>query len=221
MREETCVPLFLGNFIKKRKISLEVGKRLLEYADLVIEWNQKFNLTAKESSSSFFKDVIADSSKLYDFFDSKKIKSIVDVGTGSGIPGIVLKLLNPELKLVLVEVNKKKIGFLKHVINFFKLENVEIVDMDWRTFTRKTDYEVDFLVSKAVFNQDEIIRMFRFTSNYKNKFMVYWSNALWSPTKEAAPFVRKKILYNCNFKKLQFIVFAEPDANIEQYLLKN
>ncbi len=58
---------------------------------------------------------------------------------GPDFPGIPLKIVFPHLQISLIEVAHKKINFLNEVIRALNLENVEVVDLDWRTFLRKTE----------------------------------------------------------------------------------
>ncbi len=103
---------------------LELNDQVLdncaEYAQLVIEWNDKFNITA-----------ITDAEEMEDkhFIDSLFLASqneihgrVVDVGTGGGFPGLILKLYRPDIELTLIESNKKKIAFLRHACAHFGLD---------------------------------------------------------------------------------------------------
>ena len=97
-----------------QKINIELDKNQIEkfykYMDLLIEWNEKINLTAITNE----KDIL-----VKHFIDSLTIQrylgdavNIIDVGTGAGFPGIPIKIVNPNLKVVLVDSLNKRINFL-------------------------------------------------------------------------------------------------------------
>ena len=82
------------------------------YTEL-IEWNKKINITAITGESEFIKRHIIDSAFLFKIFD-KRGKSIMDIGSGAGFPGIVLNILNPALNIVSIESVLKKCNFQKN-----------------------------------------------------------------------------------------------------------
>ncbi len=199
---------FLVDFSKKNNITREQASLLNRYAEIVVEWNEKFNLTAKTKVETLFRDLIADALQVFKFKDFSLIKSFADVGTGAGIPGLVLKIVRPDLKVVLIEVNSKKRLFLEYVVKQLQLTDVEISDLDWRTFNRKTNYNIDLFVTKAAFSDDEIVRMFRKNCNYTDKRLIYWASSKWTPSKNSEKFVKEKFEYVCAGKKNQFVLFA-------------
>ena len=96
------------------------------YESLLKEYNAKFNLTAIRDDEGVLEKHFIDSicSMKYVSFENK---SLCDIGTGAGFPGMVLALLNPSLKVTLVESNGKKVSFLKIVKEELKLDNVEVL----------------------------------------------------------------------------------------------
>ncbi len=200
---------FLEDFAKKNELTTLQIEQLREYALLILEWNKKFNLTAKNSFNSIFRDLFQDALIFFRHFDKESLRSIADVGTGSGIPGLVLKIANPSMSLTLIEVNKKKISFLEHVIKSFDLQNVQIVDLDWRTFNRKTELDIDLFVTKAAFDDSEIVRMFRQNCFYINKKLVYWASFEFEPKEENLKFIEAEFPYSCDGRKRRFIVFSD------------
>jgi len=181
------------------------------YLKLLITWNQKFNLTALTSPV----DII-----LYHFFDSlavttvnfSEIKSLCDVGTGAGFPGIPLKIMYPELALILIEVNGKKRLFLEQVIRDLELQNVIIYAQDWRMFLRSTHYELNYVCARASLQPEEIIRMFRPNSPYKKATFVYWAASTWLPAEKVKEYVNKEVLYKVGSKERKLVFFTIQDA---------
>jgi len=199
---------FFEKFILSHQLELDAAAKLWLYAGLIVEWNEKFNLTAKTTVDSVIRELFGDALIFGKFFDVQQLTSIADAGTGAGIPGLVLKIVYPQLELVLIEVNSKKRDFLEYVTKRLALENVIISGLDWRTFNRKTNYDIDCFVTKAAFADDEIIRMFRNNCNYRDKRMVYWTTAAWSASKNALPYVKESHPYSLGGKQLQLVVFA-------------
>ncbi len=100
---------------------------LKAYEALLVEWNEKFNLTAIREVEQIRTKHFLDSMTCFLAFGEQKPGSLVDVGTGAGFPGIVLKILLPKMRLTLVESVGKKAGFCEHVVETLKLDQVTVV----------------------------------------------------------------------------------------------
>ncbi len=102
---------------------------LLTYEKELLDWNQKFNLTAIRDAESIRTKHFLDSFScvLAWTLRASPPSSLIDVGTGAGFPGIPLKILYPTLKLTLVESVGKKAMFCEHVVNVLGLEHVQVI----------------------------------------------------------------------------------------------
>ncbi len=183
---------------------LELFKR---YTSLLLEWNQKINLTAITDLKDIIPYHFQDSLRLGQFVDFQQIKSICDIGTGAGFPGIPLKICYPHLSLVLIEVNQKKINFLNTVINELALDNVEICPLDWRTFLRKTDFDIDLFLVRASLQPNELLRMFKSASPYRQETLVYWASKQWEPDKKVSTYIKRQVCYSVGARRSQFVFF--------------
>ena len=96
----------------KTKLDDEMLQRFEIYFKLLVEWNEKMNLTAITDEHGVAVKHFADSLTLYNFVDVKKNASIIDVGTGAGFPGVVLKIARPDIKLTLLDSLNKRLTFL-------------------------------------------------------------------------------------------------------------
>lgn len=103
---------------------------LARYRDLLIEWNQRFNLTAKRTATEIDRWLIGDSLRLLPTLDQlleRPDAHLIDVGTGAGLPGLALKIARPDLRVTLVESTGKKVTFLQAVIDDLGLTGVQAI----------------------------------------------------------------------------------------------
>ena len=110
------------------KLEIEITPNQLEqfklYYNLLIEWNKKINLTAITVKEEVYLKHFYDSATLIKAIDLNKVENLCDVGSGAGMPGIVLKILFPKLKVVLIDSLNKRIKFLEEVIEQLKLIDI-------------------------------------------------------------------------------------------------
>ena len=118
-----------------------------KYRDLLLEWNQKFNLTAITDLDEIEEKHFIDSLFLDKFVDLDN-KTLLDVGSGAGFPGIPLAIVHPSLKVTLLESNGKKVSFLKEAKKELGLENVEIVQVRSEEFKKRESF--DIVTARAV-----------------------------------------------------------------------
>lgn len=96
-----------------------------KYYNLLVEWNEKINLTAITDFEDVCKLHFTDSVSSYMYYDFRKENlSVIDIGTGAGFPGIVLKIVFPNLKITLLDSLQKRITFLNTVIDELSLNDI-------------------------------------------------------------------------------------------------
>jgi 16S rRNA (guanine527-N7)-methyltransferase len=127
---------------------------LTTYEKELIEWNQKFNLTAIRDTDSIRTKHFLDSFSCVLAWKASPPNQLIDIGTGAGFPGIPLKILFPNLKLTLVESVGKKARFCRHISGVLGLENVEVIharaeDLGQKLLHRE---KYDWAVARAVAN---------------------------------------------------------------------
>lgn len=127
---------------------------LLKHRDLVIEKNKVMNLTAITDEEMFHVKHFVDSLYVLNLFEFGKNKSIVDVGTGAGFPGIPLKIARSDLKVTLLDSLNKRVDFLKDVITELELQDIKAVHERAEECTRTDEYreKFDYCISRAVSN---------------------------------------------------------------------
>lgn len=146
---------FLIDYAKKLHINLNDIKcnQLIQYYKLLIEWNEKINLT----SITDYKDVVVkhfiDSLSIVNSMDMNAEYSLIDIGTGAGFPGIPLKIVFPMLDVVLVDSLDKRVKFLNIVIKELGLKNIKAVHARAEEFGHSNYRETfDICVTRAVAN---------------------------------------------------------------------
>lgn len=134
------------------KLNVEQLEKFYKYMGLLIEWNEKMNLTAiTEPNEIILKHFVDSLTILKEINDNSKV---VDVGTGAGFPGIPLSIANESLKITLVDSLNKRLIFLQEVIEKLELKNVEIIHSRAEDFGQNKKYRenFDFATSRAVAN---------------------------------------------------------------------
>ena len=132
--------------------SVEQLEKFYRYMELLMEWNEKINLTAIIEPEEIILKHFIDSLTIYK--DLKNAKSFVDVGTGAGFPGIPIAIINNTLKVTLVDSLNKRLIFLQEVIKELNLNNVELVHARAEEFGQNKKYreKFDIATSRAVAN---------------------------------------------------------------------
>lgn len=196
-----------GSFVGRFSLTERQQEQFLSYLEFLIAENKKFNITAITDFSSIVNDHFTDALALCEKIDLTTAQSLIDVGSGGGLPGIPLKILYPHLKVVLIEVNQKKATFLEQVAERLQLEHVEVCDQDWRSFVRGYDQTPDVVVSRASLAVDELLRMFKPSSMLKDATLVYWASKFWNATQQEAQFLEKEESYYVDHKLRRLIFF--------------
>lgn len=129
-----------------------------QYYDMLVEKNKVINLTAITDYREVVVKHFLDSVYLANYRDLSGNFSVIDVGTGAGFPGIPLKILFPELEMVLLDSLNKRITFLQEVIQALSLENIKAIHGRAEEIARKEEYreQFDYCVSRAVANLNSL-----------------------------------------------------------------
>lgn len=141
-------------YLAKMNISLlkEQYEQFYAYMELLIEWNEKMNLTAIIEPKEIILKHFVDSLTIAKYVEEGK--SIIDMGTGAGFPGIPLKIYRKDVKVVLADSLNKRIKFLDEVIEKLNLENVETIHCRAEELGKNKQYreKFDYATSRAVAN---------------------------------------------------------------------
>ena len=136
------------------KIGIEVTSEKLEklelFYKLLIEWNEKINLTTITEEESVYLKHFYDSLTLYRDVDLNKSIKICDVGSGAGFPGIVLKIFFPNIDITLIDSLNKRVIYLNDIIDKLGLSGICAIHSRMEDFSKNHEEEFDFITARAV-----------------------------------------------------------------------
>lgn len=134
------------------ELSSTAIEKLNRYYELLVEWNQKMNLTALTEPYDVALKHFCDSILLLKYADLPQTCSLIDVGTGAGFPSVPIKIVRPDIKLCLLDSLNKRLVFLNEVVNELELSDVTIVHSRAEDGARKPQLreKFDFATSRAV-----------------------------------------------------------------------
>ena len=140
--------------LKLLNIELSVYQldQLEKFYKLLVEWNNKINLTRIIDKDEVYLKHFYDSLTINKVIDLNKVETLCDVGTGAGFPGIVLKIFYPQLKITLVDSLQKRVNYLNEVIKELNLKDIKAIHI------RAEDYheKFDIVTSRAVANIEKL-----------------------------------------------------------------
>ncbi len=158
------------------------------YYDMLIEWNNKINLTRIIDKEDAYLKHFYDSLTVVRIQKLEEINDICDVGTGAGIPGIILKIFYPHLKLTLIDSKEKKLRFIDEVIKRLDLKDTKTVH------TRAEEYKekYDLVVSRAVANIETLLKYTMHLLNKDGKLIAMKGDIDKELTKDVEKNIQKK-----------------------------
>ncbi len=129
---------------------------LITYERELLDWNQKFNLTALRDTEAIRTKHFLDSFSCVLAWGANPPHHLVDVGTGAGFPGLALKILYPQLKLTLVESVGKKAMFCQHIVRVLGLDGVNVIHARAEDLGHMPEHreQYDWAVARAVANMN-------------------------------------------------------------------
>ena len=139
------------NELKKININISVDtlSKLEEYYQILVEENKKYNLTAITEKEQVYLKHFYDSLCIIKTIDLKD-QYLLDIGTGAGFPGLVLKIVFPELKIDLLDSTNKRCLFLQMVIDKLQLKNVNVINARAEEYAKDNREKYDIVTSRAV-----------------------------------------------------------------------
>ena len=146
------------NILKEKGI--EVSEHQLQqfqkYYEILVEWNEKMNLTAITDKEDVYLKHFYDSLTLTKVCDLTGNLTLCDVGTGAGFPGLVLKIFYPNLDITLVDALQKRVNYLNRVIENLDLNGIEAIHIRAEDLARKGN-KYDIVTARAVANLSKLL----------------------------------------------------------------
>lgn len=134
------------------KLTDHTFSRLLHYLTMLNKWNKQFNLTAIRDPEAMVVRHLLDSLAVLPHLDDK---SLIDVGTGAGLPGMVIALCKPEQHITLLDSNGKKTRFLQQVVMEMQLKNVTVIQSRVENYSPEDLF--DRIISRAFTALDNMV----------------------------------------------------------------
>ena len=142
-------------------------EKIEKYIELAIEFNKTHNIFVRRDKEEILDKDIFDCSPLIKIIEPNK--SIVDLGSGGGLPGVLLSITNPKNQITLIESSHKKCYFLRSLIHDLELTNTKVINT---TLTEQNDIGVfDVITARAFAPIEKIIRL---TKNNTHKQSIYY-----------------------------------------------
>lgn len=153
-----------NEFIEElKKLNIKVTDEMLEkldiYCNFLLEYNKHTNLTAIKEENDIYLKHFYDSLTLVKSIDLTSIENLLDIGTGAGFPGMVLKIFFPNLQIYLVDSNNKKTKFLNELKNKLNVDKVEVINNRIENITSRFINSIDVVTARAVTNLPVLVEL--------------------------------------------------------------
>ena len=127
-------------------------EKLEKYASFLIEYNKITNLTAIKDKEGIYLKHFYDSLLIIknNELDFNNVSSLIDVGSGAGFPGMVIKIVYPNIKVTLLDSNNKKTKFLEQLKSVLELDDVEIINDRAENYIKNNRHKYDVSTARAV-----------------------------------------------------------------------
>jgi len=203
------------NGLKELKIAIteEQLNKLDKFYKLLVEWNNKINLTRIIEEQEVYLKHYYDSLTIIKAIDLNKVNTLCDVGTGAGFPGIVLKILFPNIKITLIDSLLKRVNYLNEIIKELDLKDIKAIH------TRGEDYKEKFEVvtSRAVANIEKLVDYTMHLVDKNGVFIAMKGDI----NKELTPEVERKINKKYQIEKIIRFELPKEDSLRSLVIIKN
>ncbi len=188
-------------------VSLEAQQKLLQYLSLLSKWNKVYNLTAVRDPLEMVKLHLLDSLCVLPHIQAK---NLLDVGSGGGLPGIVLAICLPQLKVTTIDTVQKKTIFMRQVKGELSLNNLEVIHA--RVENYQPSEKFDAIISRAFSEVPLFIKLTRH---------LLINNGQWLAMKGVAPHqeLAREELKSLGIKSNKVITLKVAGLNAERHLV--
>ncbi len=165
MKENHLIQL-LSTALTRLNIATNVSAQLMDFVTILEKWNKTYNITAIRDLEQMVILHVIDSASVYRYLSGN---SIIDVGTGGGIPGIIFAILNPQLKVTLLDSSQKKTRFLRFAQRQLNIDNITVVCDRVEQYQPKILYDV--VISRAFAEVSNFLKLAGHLSNEKGQVL--------------------------------------------------
>ena len=155
IQQGECIEKIMNAFAKiGHELTNKQAEQFFQYYEMLVETNKVMNLTAITEFDEVLQKHFVDSVLKSEIFIKEDTKTLIDVGTGAGFPGVPLKIMYPQLKVTLLDSLNKRIDFLNAVIEKTGLTGIETIHGRAEDYAKDAAYreKYDLCVSRAVAN---------------------------------------------------------------------
>ena len=172
-----------NEFIEElKKLNIKVTDEMLEkldiYCNFLLEYNKHTNLTAIKEENEVYLKHFYDSLTLTKIIDLEKEKTLLDIGSGAGFPGMVLKIFFPHLKVYLVDSNNKKCKFLLELKEKLNVDNLIVINNRIENLYTEFINSIDIVTARAVTNLPVLTELAIPLVKVNNHFIAMKGNAI-------------------------------------------
>lgn len=187
--------------------------KLNRFYELLIEWNEKINLTRIIEKEEVYLKHFYDSLTISKVVDLSQKETLCDVGTGAGFPGIVLKIVYPNLKITLVDSLLKRVNYLNTIIKDLELNDIHAIHSRGEEFKEK----FDVVTARAVANIEKLLGYTMHLVNQNGLFVAMKGNI----EEELTEAIINKINKKYKIEEINKFLLPKENSNRSLVVIKN
>lgn len=199
------------------KLNVTLSKKQLEqldkYYELLIEWNEKINLTRITEYEDVYLKHFYDSLTIAKVVDLSIKETLCDVGTGAGFPGVVLKIVYPNLKITLVDSLQKRVNYLNEIVKELGLEDIHAIHSRGEDFKET----FDVVTARAVANIEKLVTYTMHLVNKNGIFVAMKGNI----DEELTSQVEQKLNKKYKIEQIEKFLLPIENSNRSLIVIKN
>ena len=203
--------------IELKKINIDITEEQLQKLDkfykLLLEWNEKINLTRIVEKKEVYLKHFYDSLTIVKVINLEEKETLCDVGTGAGFPGIILKIMYPHLKITLIDSLQKRVNYLNEIIKELELDNINAIHVRGEDYKEK----FDIVTSRAVANIEKLVNYTMHLLNKNGVLIAMKGNIENELTKE----VQKKLEKKYKIEKIEKFILPIEESHRSLIVMKN
>ena len=187
--------------------------QLEKFYNLLVEWNKKINLTRIIEKKDVYLKHFYDSLTISKVVDLNNYETLCDIGTGAGFPGVVLKIIYPNLKITLIDSLQKRVNYLNEIIKELDLKDIQAIH------SRGEDYKgsFDIVTSRAVANIEKLVNYTMHLVNKSGVFIAMKGNI----DKELTTEVENKLQNKYVIEKIERFLLPIENSQRSLIIIKN